>query len=377
MLQKSFLGIKKGGIITSLFFPEDTNDMYDYFPSDFVLGDDCYIPEEYMGEKWFYADNHPEYMVSDKGRIYSSKKGIILTPKKGDKHGHKSYCLNSNGHKKYEYVHRLVAKAFIPNDNNYPNVLHKDDDPDNNWASNLKWGNQKQNHEDCVANGHFKPFTDEDREKSYQKTRKPIIATKLDTGEETYFRGQCEAARILGLQQANIGKVLLGQREKTCGYSFRFVEKDKQKEITMNVVGIIKFDNRNVCVFKDIDDPLFKLRDVISMLKYAGDMNELVALCEVDEYVTEQVDGEEVYFINERGLYNVLSQLRDSTSRKWRRVIFNQLIELRKSRNMNIVEQFDEWDHALDDIYYDEETGMLMQSVTVAGGDVIQVPYEG
>ncbi len=28
-----------------------------------------------------------------------------------------------------------------------------------------------------------------------------------------------------------------------------------------------------------------------------------------------------------------------------------------------------------DSIYFDEETGQLMRSVTVAGGDVEQVPY--
>ena len=139
----------------------------------------------------------------------------------------------------------------------------------------------------------------------------------------------------------------------------------------MQIVGIIKFDNSNVCVYEDINDPLFKLRDIARMLRFEGTIDELVSLCEHDEVI----DGDE-YFINERGLYNILSQLRDSTSRKWRRVIFNQLIELRKSRNMNIVDQFDEWNHALDDIYYDEETGILMESVTVAGGDVIQVPYK-
>lgn len=32
--------------------------------------------------------------------------------------------------------------------------------------------------------------------------------------------------------------------------------------------------------------------------------------------------------------------------------------------------------HAMDNIYFDEETGQLMQSVTVPGGDVIQIPYE-
>ena len=34
-------------------------------------------------------------------------------------------------------------------------------------------------------------------------------------------------------------------------------------------------------------------------------------------------------------------------------------------------------DHILDTLFYDEETGKLMQSVTVAGGDVEQVVFEG
>ena len=139
----------------------------------------------------------------------------------------------------------------------------------------------------------------------------------------------------------------------------------------MQIVGLIKFDNNNVVVYEDVNDPLFKLRDIARILHFEGTIDELVSLFEHDEVIDE-----DEYFVNERGLYNILSQLRDSTSRKWRRVIFNQLIELRKSRNMNIVDQFDEWDHALDNIYYDEETGMLMESVTVDGGDVIQIPYK-
>ena len=72
----------------------------------------------------------------------------------------------------------------------------------------------------------------------------------------------------------------------------------------------------------------------------------------------------------------MLSQSRKPIARKWRRIIHEELIRLRKSRGNDIVEQFEEWDHELDTIYIDEETGMMMQSVTVQGGDVIQVPYE-
>ena len=37
---------------------------------------------------------------------------------------------------------------------------------------------------------------------------------------------------------------------------------------------------------------------------------------------------------------------------------------------------FADIDPTADAIYFDEETGMLMRSVTIPGGDVEQVPYE-
>ena len=36
----------------------------------------------------------------------------------------------------------------------------------------------------------------------------------------------------------------------------------------------------------------------------------------------------------------------------------------------------DDINHILDTLFWDEETGRLMQSVTVQGGDVDQVPFE-
>lgn len=36
-------------------------------------------------------------------------------------------------------IHRLVAKAFIPNEHKYPEINHKDENPKNNVVENLEW----------------------------------------------------------------------------------------------------------------------------------------------------------------------------------------------------------------------------------------------
>jgi len=42
-------------------------------------------------------------------------------------------------------MHGLVARAYIPNPDNKPNVLHINDDPTNYLPENLKWGTQREN----------------------------------------------------------------------------------------------------------------------------------------------------------------------------------------------------------------------------------------
>ena len=150
----------------------------------------------------------------------------------------------------------------------------------------------------------------------------------------------------------------------------------------VKVVGTIKLGGQELEVYSSLDEPVFKAADIATMLDYsAGNVWNLLGMCEEDEKLTLTmiVAGQrrQVSFVNERGLYNILEQSRKPLARKWRRVINNELIALRKARNLNILDRFEEWGHELDNIYFDEETGMIMESVTVAGGDVEQVPFRG
>lgn len=195
----------------------------DGFPGQFVYGDDIYIDDYYMEEVWKPIRGFEgEYWISDTGRVWSSHTERFLKLKPLDNHGHLGVCLHSNGRAHYRYIHRLVAEAFIPNPNNYPIVRHKDDIPMYNTVDDLLWGTQRDNIRDAMRNGKTHYITKEEREIGLVKMQKPVIAVDIETGEKLYFKSQTEAGRKLGIHQANIWKVLSGERRQTSGYTFKY-----------------------------------------------------------------------------------------------------------------------------------------------------------
>ena len=148
----------------------------------------------------------------------------------------------------------------------------------------------------------------------------------------------------------------------------------------VKVVDSLKFDGRSLDVYSSTDVPLFKVSDIAEMIGYSsGNAWSLLELCEADEKLNLTVlvagQGRKTSFVTESGLYNILSQSRMPFARKWRKIIHAEIILLRRSRGKSVVDQFEDWDRVSDTIYFDEETGIMMQSVTVAGGDVEQIPY--
>ena len=113
-------------------------------------------------------DNIPGFMgyyVSKTGSVYSryvrgsrgklSNEFTPLIPKKRPKYY--SVSLYRDGKSTKIFVHRLVATVYVPNPKNKPCVCHKDNDRTNNRVENLYWGTYKENTQQCIQDGRFKP----------------------------------------------------------------------------------------------------------------------------------------------------------------------------------------------------------------------------
>ena len=78
------------------------------------------------------------YAVNEDGVIINTSTNHVKMPSDNGM-GYLFVELYNRGQHKKEYVHRLVAKAFIPNPNNKPYINHRDGNPHNNFISNLEW----------------------------------------------------------------------------------------------------------------------------------------------------------------------------------------------------------------------------------------------
>lgn len=149
------------------------------------------------------------YEVSNLGNVKSlnyarTKKPNLLT-QHADKDGYMKVTLYKKTGNKLVFVHRLVAKAFIPNPNNFPLINHKDEIKSNNSVENLEW---------CTLRYNYDYGTGVQRRTDKLSMR---IVAILPDGAKEYYPSQNEAARQLKCSQACISECINGKQHTAQG----------------------------------------------------------------------------------------------------------------------------------------------------------------
>lgn len=98
-----------------------------------------------MDEIWKEMSGYEDmYEISNFSNIINKKTKRPIKQFK-NKHGYVTVRIYKDGIGLTKTVHRLVAKTFIPNPENFPEINHKDENKANNIASNLEWCTRKYN----------------------------------------------------------------------------------------------------------------------------------------------------------------------------------------------------------------------------------------
>ena len=184
-----------------------------------------------MEEEWRPIEGYEHYEVSNLGRVRSwinNKWRRRSAPKILSLHrltkGYLGVSLSSAPKvSKTIKVHRLVAKAFIPNPDNLPQVNHKDENKTNNCVSNLEWCTNKYN----LSYGTARQRIFETIERNGGYKVRPIIQKDLEGNAIREWNSATEAAKELKIDRNNI---LTACRKSYKGFVWDFKEKDSIKD---------------------------------------------------------------------------------------------------------------------------------------------------
>ncbi len=180
----------------------------------------CIIIEE----KWKpIEDFRDKYEISNLGRIKNKITGYIFKPQKRGKY--LKVSLSKNGIKRQLSIHKLVAETFLnksdfkcmpDEDRSLINidkleVNHKNEDKYDNRINNLEWCTHKYNsyYSKCI-------------EKCSKAKEKTINQYDLNGNFIRKWNSINEASKELNICQSLISKCVLGVRNKTHNYKFKY-----------------------------------------------------------------------------------------------------------------------------------------------------------
>jgi hypothetical protein len=154
-------------------------------------------------------EGYEDYVVYNDGTIFSLKSKINMSLQK-DTNGRLMVKLcNGKDDTKLHSISRLVAKHFIPNPVNKPEVNHIDGNVENNRIENLEWVNPKENIQHKIHQ----------LGKDHRGSKNGMAKLKLEQVEkvkELYNSGykQKEIGKMFNISQGKISDIINGKSYK-------------------------------------------------------------------------------------------------------------------------------------------------------------------
>ena len=164
----------------------------------------------------------PGYAVSEDGTVYSlnynhTGKIKALCPAI-DKNGYLQVRISKDNRAHSKTVHRLVAKTFIPNPDNKPEVNHKNGIRTDNRVENLEWVTSSEN-----LFHSYKVLGRKHRLGKDNKCSKIILQIR-DNNIIAEFYGANEASRYTKVYFSDIHKCCKGRLKTAGGYVWKYKE---------------------------------------------------------------------------------------------------------------------------------------------------------
>lgn len=180
----------------------------------------------------------PDYCITLDGRIYSLKSKRFLNTQYSDG-GYETITLRVEGRTKTIKIHRLVAEAFIPNEENRPHVNHKDGNKKNNHKDNLEWIDRSGNMLHAYDNN---LFINKPRQLSEEDAH--TVCNLLEEGSKV-----CDVASMMGVSNSIISNIYKGENYKWVSMEYDFTKVPKPKRYSENkILTVCKLLSENISV---------------------------------------------------------------------------------------------------------------------------------
>ena len=236
-----------------------------------------------MKEEWKEIPGYEGlYEASSLGRIRSMDK-TIKTYNGGSyiRAGmEKKPCVNKSGYfrlnlckdgiSKSCLVHRLVAKAFIPNGSNLPEVNHINENKLDNRIENLEWCSYQYNMNWGYHN-----------ENVGRTNGKPVVQFTIEETKVKEYYSSYEASRMTGITEQSINLCCLGRRQHAGGFRWKYANDNTPfTSYRPRESAVVQYKNGNIVGrFRSIEEArsVTNINNISaccrSMIKTAGGYN--------------------------------------------------------------------------------------------------------